>query len=213
MSRGIERKKHLQSLNKNYQFIDEEAELEQKFIDQIENTIYHSKLSDEQKATLEQFKNSSLTKRGCKPRSIVPHIWLMKVLGERTKKPYIDITEDDLDKLKISRFTFREYLPTAYQKLDIHPDTIIKRVKDTRQYMIDVLLRDFRRCDDPLQRNNLSKNISGLLDSQEKSSRLILAFEEGDKEEIITSGTGLFTKYLSRISNKNIIQESECQIH
>jgi hypothetical protein len=142
--------------------------------------------------------------------TIIKEIQNLIITGEIHEKT---ITEN-ADKLKISRFTFREYLPTAYQKLDIHPDTIIKRVKDTRQFMIDVLLRDFRKCDDPLQRNNLSKNISGLLDSQEKSSRLILAFEdENNKEEIITSGTGLFTKYLSKISNKNINQESECQSH
>lgn len=97
MSRFKDRKKYLQSLSEDYVSIDEEAELEQKFIDQIEKQIYESKLSEEQKATLELFKSNSISKNGCKPRSLVPHIWLMKVLGERTKKPYLEITEEDVD--------------------------------------------------------------------------------------------------------------------
>lgn len=97
MSRSKHRKEYLQSLNEDYTAIDEEAELEQRFIEQVENQIHNSNLSDDQKATLELFKVNSLSKRGCKPRSLVPHVWLIKVLGERTKKSYLDITEEDLD--------------------------------------------------------------------------------------------------------------------
>ena len=75
--------------------------------------------------------------------------------------------------------------------------------------MIDTLINDFKRIEDPIQRNILSRNISSLLDSQEKSSMLLMQFkqEENKDEKVITSGTGLFTKYLSKIPNKEIIEE------
>jgi integrase/recombinase XerD len=116
--------------------------LEQKFIDQIENTIYHSNLSDEQKSTLEQFKNSSLTKRGCKPRSIVPHIWLMKVLGERTKKPYIDTTEDDLDKFMLFLKTTtnqrkRKYRPRSLISFNVSLKLFFKWLYDRKGIKYD----------------------------------------------------------------------------
>lgn len=125
--------------------------------------------------------------------ALIKQIQNLIISGEIHEKT---ITEN-ADKIKISRYTFRNYLSIAYQQLDIQPEIIVKRVRDTRQCMLDILLRDFMQCEDPIQRSNLSKNISGLLDSQEKSATLMS--QAIGEVSVITSGTGLWTKYLSKL--------------
>ncbi len=138
---------------------------------------------------------------------IIKQIQNLIITGEIHEKT---ITEN-ANQLSISRVTLREYLPIAYHGVDINPELLIKKVKDTRQFLIDVLMKDFNDCTDPLQRSFLSKNISAMLDSQEKSSALLMQFKEGNKkEEVITSGSGFFTKYLSKIPHHPVV-EVECQ--
>lgn len=152
-----------------------------------------------------------ITKKGPKSKEdkqvIIKQIVNQIITGEIHERTLTD----NAKAINISRYTYREYLPMAYSQIDLNPETQIKKVKDTRQFLIDNLLNDFKRCEDPIQRNLLSKNISSLLDSQEKSSLLIMQHkkEEESKEKVITSGTGLFTDYLSKIPNPTITKEDE----
>lgn len=140
---------------------------------------------------------------------IIKQIQNLIITGEIHEKT----VSENANQLSISRITLREYLPIAYHGVDINPELLIKKVKDTRQFLIDVLLKDFNECTDSLQRSFLSKNISAMLDSQEKSSVLLIQFkEENKKEEVITSGFGFYTKYLSKLSHRPAtIVEVECQ--
>lgn len=131
-------------------------------------------------------------------QALIKQIMNKIVTGEIHEKT---ITEN-ANNLNISRYTFREYLPLAYSQLEIKPEIQIKKAKDTRQFLIDSLMNDFKRCDDPTLRSVLSRNISSLLDSQEKSSMLIMQYKgEDKKDEVQTAEPGLFSRLLNQIDH------------
>lgn len=109
-------------------------------------------------------------------------------------------TTENAKKLNISRYTYRKYLPLAYSQVEINPELEIKKVKDIREYLVCKLLEDFSNNEDFIQRNILIKNINSLLESQEKSSFLIMQQKNDNKDKNIEiAQPRLFTDILSKI--------------
>lgn len=99
--------------------------------------------------------------------------------------------------LGISRNTFRDYLNEVYKNLDYDVEAENKRIRNTRNYMLNSLLKDFNSTHNPLIKEKLSKTINSILESQEKTITLII---ENKKEDVYKGSETFRTVFLDKIA-------------